>query len=85
MAEIKPLPPSASAEGETSALQTQVIEAAAQDKDHVAKAAEGTDDVTSKPKKVSDAGLKNYFVGVAPNVLMLAHFSIARLQVRNRT
>ena len=63
MIETKPLPPAAGAEGETAALQGQIIEASTLDNSKVAKVTEKDEVVAPKTKK--DAGLKNYFVGSA--------------------
>jgi hypothetical protein len=63
MVETKLLPPAAGAEGETAALQGQIIEASTLDNNKVAKAVEKDEVVESKNKK--DAGLNNYFVGSA--------------------
>lgn len=82
MAETKPLPPSASAEGETAALQAQIIEAGTID----AKSAGKNETAASEPKKGSDSGLKNYFASLGCNgLLTLANTAIARLQVWNST
>jgi len=62
MVDIKPIPPTASAEGETAAIQAQIIETGASKTDTVVKAAEKSVDLKSENKKASDAGLKNYFV-----------------------
>lgn len=71
MADTKPLPPSASAEGETAALQAQVkvIDTGTLDKDHVGKDAGKTVDAASKSKtkKGTDAGFKNYIVSAIAN------------------
>ncbi|KAF9693236.1 hypothetical protein EKO04_008646 [Ascochyta lentis] len=61
MADFKTLPPSASAEGETAALQARIVEAGTLDGDGVAAAAEKNGGPKSEGKKASDAGLKNYF------------------------
>ena len=55
------LPPAASAEGESAALQGRIGEAGALDNDNLAKVVGKGDGASTKPKK--DAGLQNYFVG----------------------
>ena len=55
------LPPAASAEGESAALQGRVVEASALDNDNLAEAVGKSDGASTKLKK--DAGLRNYFVG----------------------
>lgn len=67
MADTKPLPPSASAEGETAALQGQIIEASTLDEKNVAKDAKNTGSVAPTAPKAPDAGLKNYLVSLVIN------------------
>lgn len=62
MTDTKPLPPTASAEGETAALQAQVIDAGTLDKDHIAKDINKSTITASKLKQSKDAGFKNYIV-----------------------
>lgn len=68
MADNKPLPLSASAEGETAALQAQVIETGTLDKDHDTKDAGEPVDSASEFKKGSGAGFKNYIVSLIADV-----------------
>ncbi|KAJ4987038.1 ABC transporter [Stagonosporopsis vannaccii] len=60
MADPKPVPPTASAEGETAALQARVVEATALDKKDVGGDIGQTETVAAAAKKGSDAGMKNY-------------------------
>ncbi|KAF1926965.1 leptomycin B resistance protein pmd1 [Didymella exigua CBS 183.55] len=60
MADTKPLPLSASAEGETAALQAQVVDAGTIDKNHAAKSGEKPVNTASQSKRDADAGFKNY-------------------------
>ena len=62
MTDTKPLPPTASAEGETAALQAQVIDTGTLDKQHVPKDTTGSTNTAAKSKKDADAGFKNYIV-----------------------
>lgn len=57
------MPPTASAEGETAALQTQVVEASALDGKNAGGDVGQPDAGVAAAKKGSDAGLKNYLVG----------------------
>ena len=85
MVDIKPLPPSASAEGETAALQAHVLEASTVNKEDGIKPADKSEGTKSVSKKASDGGLKNYFVGVIAMffLTMLANITTAGLQVWN--
>ncbi len=66
MADTKPLPQSASAEGETAALEAQVIAYGTVDSKTARKDNKKIDDTTSATAKGPDAGFKNYLVRIAP-------------------
>jgi hydrogenase maturation factor HypE len=84
MADIKPLPPSASAEGETAALQAQVIDAGTLDKEDVSQDTVKPVVAASKSKKGADAGFKNYIVSSVASVgIQRADVVTARVQVWN--
>lgn len=85
MAGLKPLPPSASAEGETAALQAQVLETSTVNEKDATKTVDTPEGTKLVSKKASDAGLGNYFVGVAARFLVetLANITIASVQVWN--
>jgi ATP-binding cassette subfamily B (MDR/TAP) protein 1 len=61
MADPKPLPPSASAEGESAAMQAEIINPITLEKDSTAK---NGDKVEGNTKKKTGEGMKNYIVGV---------------------
>ena len=86
MADLKLLPPSASAEGETAALQAQVLEASTVNKENGTEAVVTPEDSKLVSKKASGAGLENYFVGalgIFSFVTMLANIATASLQIWN--
>jgi len=63
MADPKPVPPSASAEGETAALQAQAVEASTIDTKDAGGDVSQPNAGAAAAKKGSNAGLKNYLVG----------------------
>ena len=65
MADPKPMPPSASAEGESAAMQAEVINASTLDKDSTAKDGPKGQKVEQDTKKKPDEGRKNYIVRIA--------------------
>jgi hypothetical protein len=62
MTDSKPLPPTASAEGETAVLQAQAIDIDTFDKHQMPKDTNETINTAAKSKKDADAGFKNYIV-----------------------
>jgi ATP-binding cassette subfamily B (MDR/TAP) protein 1 len=65
MADPKPLPPSALAEGESAAMQAGIINASTLEKDTAAKDGLKGEKVEGNTKKKTDEGMKNYIVGVS--------------------
>ena len=65
MADPKPLPLSASAEGESAAMQAEIINASTLEKDNAAKDGLKGEIVEGNTKKKTDEGMKNYIVGVS--------------------
>ena len=65
MADPKPMPPSASAEGESAAMQAEVINASTLDKDRTAKDGSKGQMFEQDIKKKPDEGMKNYIVRTA--------------------
>jgi ATP-binding cassette subfamily B (MDR/TAP) protein 1 len=65
MADPKPLPPSASAEGESAAMQAEIINASTLEKDKAAKDGLKGEIVEGNTKNKRDEGMKNYIVGVS--------------------
>lgn len=63
MTDPKPMPTSASAEGE-SAMQAEVINASTLEKDSTTKDGPEGETVERNTKKRPDEGMKNYIVGV---------------------
>jgi hypothetical protein len=68
MTDTKPVPPTASAEGEAAALQAQAVDADTLNEDHVPKDTTGTTDTVAKSKKDADGGFKNYIVSRVASV-----------------
>jgi ATP-binding cassette subfamily B (MDR/TAP) protein 1 len=64
MADPKLMPSSASAEGESAAMQAEVINASTLEKDNTAKDGPKGEIVEGNTKKKTDEGMKNYIVGV---------------------
>jgi hypothetical protein len=60
MADPKPLPPSALAEGESAAMQAGIINASTLEKDTAAKDGLKGEKVEGNTKKKTDEGMKNY-------------------------
>lgn len=60
MTDTKPLPSTANAEGETAALQAQVVNIGTLDKDSASKDTSRPTHIASDSKKDADAGFKNY-------------------------
>lgn len=86
MAHAKPVPPTASAEGESAALQAQVIDASTVDQKDVTKDTTQSDASIAAAKKGPDAGMVNYLVSSAHIVrILLTDTNIARLQLRDTT
>lgn len=59
------MPPSASAEGESAAVQAKIINASTLEKDSTAKDGPKEKIVEGNTKKKTDEGMKNYIVGVS--------------------
>lgn len=64
MADHKPMPPSALAEGESAAMQAEVINASTLEKDSTAKGGPKGQTAGENTKNKPDEGMKNYIVGV---------------------
>lgn len=64
MADPKPMPPSASAEGESAAMQAEIINASTLEKDNIAKDGPKGEMVEGNMKGKTDEGMKNYIVGI---------------------
>ena len=65
MADPNPMPPSSSAEGESAAMQAEVINASTLDKDRTAKDGSKGQMFEQDIKKKPDEGMKNYIVRTA--------------------
>lgn len=68
MPDTKPVPPTGSAEGETAALQAQVVEASTINNHDGKIDNRPTGAVAGTARKEPDAGMKNYLVGLSFNV-----------------
>lgn len=66
MAELRPLPPAASAEGESAALQTQIVDASTIEKKDVGRDHGSAEKAAILPHKKTEAGMMNYIVGTTP-------------------
>lgn len=62
MTDTKPVPPTGSAEGETAALQAQVIDARTMDQEDVKKDTTQDNTTIAAAKSGSDEGMVNYLV-----------------------
>lgn len=68
MADPKALPPAASAEGESAALQAQIVDASTLEKRSISRDHRSSDEAIPMPQKKTEAGMVNYLVGA---ILML--------------
>lgn len=80
------MPPSASAEGETAALQARVVDVGALGDTRVGEDAGEALGGAAQAKKGADAGFGNYIVSSTADVCVLeADIVIARVRVRDGT